>query len=203
MALISDYTSLKAALESYLNRTDVTAYEDIIIQSAQRWIEKNIRCRQMETTLGTAISSGSMAVPANFIGLKSAYVVGTPTQVLQRRNVEQIYTQYPTRSSSGKPKFIAREGANFIFGPYPDSNYSINGVYYAKFNPISTTTTNALISDHPDIWLFASLCEAEPFLENDERVRLWKSKRDEIAQDINNEETDQNWSGSSLSIQPA
>lgn len=203
MAITGD-TTLRLALRDYLNRSDTTAYEDNVIQAAERWIYRNVRCRIMETALAGTVSAGAVPVPGNYIGLKHAYINGSTVQNLQVKNPDFIYQNYPVRSSGGKPKFVAREGSNFIFGPYPDSNYSMQGVYYQKFPSILSTSTNGLISDHPDLWLFACLCEFEPFLENDERVMLWKSKRDEAALNINGEDSRwQNWAGGALAMTSA
>lgn len=205
MAAITGETTLRLAVRDYLNRSDTTAYEDAVFQAAEKWIYRNVRCRIMETALGGVVTTGGVVpIPSNYIGLKHAYVNGSTTQQVQPKNPEFIYLNYPVRSSGGKPKFIAREGNNFIFGPYPDSAYSLQGIYYQRFPSILSTSTNGLISDHPDLWLFACLCEFEPFLENDERVMLWKSKRDEIALNINGEDSRwQNWSGGALAMTSA
>lgn len=210
MATIVDFTTLKSNLEGTLNRSDFSAYEDMLVQMGERWIYRNVRCRSMETALAVTISAsvaGAAVVPSDYLELKSAYVNSSGYRVpLQRKNVEFIYGNYPLRSSDDVPKFLAREGTSFIFGPYPDSAYTVQGIYYKKYASIVTAsgaTTNALIQDHPDLWLFAALCEAEPFLENEERLPLWKSKRDAIANDINQEEQASSWSGSNLSMSPA
>ena len=106
---------------------------------------------------------------------------------------------FPTRSSTGKPSYIAREGSNFIFGPYPDSAYTIKGIYYAKLTALSdSNTTNWFTSNAPDLLLWAALCEAEPFLKNDERIMLWQSKYDMAKEAIQREERDEQFSGGGL-----
>ena len=48
-------------------------------------------------------------------------------------------------------------------------------LFYKKFDNLSASTaTNWLITNAPDIYLYGSMLEAEPFIMNDERVpSLW------------------------------
>jgi hypothetical protein len=133
--------------------------------------------------------------------MKYAYIDGTPMGKLQRKDAEWIYHHYPTRSADGKPKFIAREADNFIFGPYPDSAYTVKGVYYKKLDALSASnTTNWFITNAPDLLLFAALCEAEPFLVNDPRVALWEQKYEQIRSRVQREDDQEEFSGSPLAV---
>ena len=44
--------------------------------------------------------------------------------------------------------------------------------------------SNWLLANHPDAYLFGTLCEAEPFIGHDERFPLWKARRDEVLNEI-------------------
>ena len=65
-------------------------------------------------------------------------------------------------------------GERLYFGPTPDSNYSIEWAYYAKPTALSDdNTSNAILINHPDLYLYASLLESSPFLMQDERLGVW------------------------------
>lgn len=196
---IASYSELKTAVANWLNRSDLTAYVPDFIALGEARIYRDLRIRAMETALSSAISSGVVAVPASYKELKFAYVDGSPTRQLLRSDPEFIYAKFPTRSATSKPSYIAREGSNFIFGPYPDSNYTIKGVYYASLTALSdANTTNWFTSNAPDILLWAALCEAEPFIKNDERVGLWQAKYDLVKEAIEREERNEQFSGGGL-----
>lgn len=180
---ISTYAELKTAVDNWLHRADMTAIIPDLITIGEKRIFREVRVRVMETALSSTIASGVIAVPSDYLDLKSAYVNSTPVQLLQRSVPSQIYAQYPTRSSTGKPQKIAREGSNFIFGPYPDSTYAIKGIYYAA-PTIVATSDNALFVANPDLYLFAALCEAAPYIESDARVALWESKYQSVKADM-------------------
>lgn len=176
---ITTYAELQTAVSDWLHRSDLTSIIPDLITLGEKRIFREVRVRVMESALSSTIASGVIAVPADYLELKSAYVDGSPTQQLQRATASQIYTQYPTRSSEAKPKKIAREGANFIFGPYPDSTYTIKGIYYAAPTIVSSSA-NALFTANPDLYLFAALCEAAPYIGNDARIVLWEQKYQSI-----------------------
>lgn len=198
---ISNYSELKVAVAAWLNRSDLTSYVGDFVMLGERRIYRELRIRAMEAALSEAISSGVISVPSGYVALKFAYVNGTPTSPLTRKYPEFIYAEYPTRSSDGKPKFIAREVDSFIFGPYPDSAYTIKGVYYKRLDALSdSNTTNWFTTNAPDILLWASLVAAEPFLKNDERIAVWENEYLKSKNQLELEDKMEEFSGSPLSV---
>jgi hypothetical protein len=201
MAAITDYTTLKTEVAAWLNRSDLTNEIPGLVQLGELRVYRDLRVRQMETALSSAISSGVLAVPSGYAEMKFAYINGSPMVKLQRKDAEWIYYNYPTRSADGTPRFFAREGENFIFGPYPDSGYTVKGIYYKKLPALSgSNTTNWLTTDVPDLILFASLCEAAPFLQDDSRVALWEKKYEQIRARVQRQDDQEEFSGSPMQV---
>lgn len=196
---ITTYSELQTAVADWLHRSDLTSRIPDFIRLGELRIFREVRCRVMESSLSDTISSGVIALPADYLELKSAYVDGTPTQKLQRTTASQIYDRYPYRAADGKPVMIAREGSNFIFGPYPDSGYTVKGIYYAKPTSIQSTD-NALFSANPDLYLFAALIESAPFVVDDPRVPLWETKYAGIKMQLNSEDNSEISSGGGLAV---
>lgn len=196
---IANYSDLKTALENWHKRPDLDDYTADFIRLGEHRIYRDVRLRCMETALSTAISSGVIAVPSGYASLKYAYVNGSPMTKLERKDAEWIYHNYPTRSADGKPLFIAREGDNFIFGPYPDSTYTIKGIYYKKLDALSdSNTTNWFTTNAPDLLLFAALCEAGVYMEDDPRIAMWERKYAMQVSAIQAEDEREEFSGSPL-----
>lgn len=197
---ISTYAELKTAIANWLARETLTSYIPDFITFGEKRIYRDLRIRAMEASLSTAIASGVIAVPSGYVDLKYAYVDGTPTRPLTRKSAGWILETYPTRSADGQPAFIARDVDSFIFGPYPDSNYTIKGTYYKRLDALSSdNTTNWFTTNAPDLLLFAALCEAEPFLKNDARIGIWENKYTMVKNAIEMEERNEQHSGSTLS----
>jgi hypothetical protein len=200
MAAITDWASLKTEIAAWLNRSDLTNEIPGFIQFGENRVYRDLRVRQMETALSSAIASGVIAVPTGYLEMKYAYINGSPTRKLERKDAEWIYHNCPTRSADGAPKFFAREATNFIFAPYPDSAYTVKGVYYKQLPALSgSNTTNWLTSDVPDLILFASLCEAAPWLQDDARIPIWEKKYAQIKERVQLNDEQEEFSGSPLS----
>lgn len=196
---LSSYSDIKSAVGNWLNRDDLSTYIPDFIALGEDRIYRDLRIRAMETALSETTASGTISVPSGYLELIHAYVDGSPVQPLQRQTAEWIYQNYKLRTSTGKPLFIARDAGTFIFGPYPDANYTIIGTYYARLSALSdSNTTNWFTSNAPSIILWAALLEAEPFLQNDERIATWQSKYEQVKENIFVEDQREKYSGSPL-----
>jgi len=186
---LSDYTSMITDIISWTNHDEiVTAVASSLIQLGEKRCYRTVRVTSMEATLSVTMVSGAAALPADFIALKHVRLSGSPDVPLGVVSDESIYRHYPTRSTDSEPKFCAVEGSNLIFGPYPDTNYTVKGIYYKRLTALSTSnTTNFFTGDGFDALFFASLAEAEPFLKNDPRVSLWEAKYMSAVREINKE----------------
>jgi hypothetical protein len=192
---LDTYNGLVTAIQNELHRSDLAAYVPDWITLAESRINKNLRVRQMETSSASTMASGVIAVPTNYLSLKNAYISSIqPYQALERKTDTWIYDNYPYRVATGTPKFIAREGTNFIFGPYPDSNYVVQLVYWNRFLPLSTAT-NSIFTAYPGLWLFGALCESAPWLKDDKRIPVWEGKFKQLLEFVQDEDNDEFLSG--------
>lgn len=180
MAVITSYTSLQTAVADYLARSDLT---DWIPNFIQNWEEKFYRQPKnfgswMEASLNSTIASAVIAVPTGYLVMKYAYVDGSPSSRLDRVSLNQLLGTYPRGGDTGTPIWYARDGANFVFGPAPDSDYTIKGTYLAKPTALRSFASDAaahwIIVNAPDLALYGALIEAQPFLQNDKRIPTWQ-----------------------------
>lgn len=198
---ITTYAELKTAIVSWLDvptATFTSTIDDLVTVGENR-IFREARTRDMENALSSTISGGVIALPTGYVELKYAYLNTSPVCALERRSAEWIYKNYPQRSADRRPKFIAREGTNFIFGPYPDSGYSVAGIYYKRLTALSSSV-NALFSANPDLYLFACLSESEPLIGRDARIPLWEAKFQKTLSEVNGEDESEDHSGSALQM---
>lgn len=186
---MSDYTTLITDIINWIDHDSVTtANAQSLIRYAEKRIYREVRVRDMEATLSVSIASGVAVLPSDFVELKSVRISGSPDQPLGTMDAEQLYRSYPTRSASSKPLFCAVEGSNLIFGPYPDSDYTVKGMYFKRLASLSASnTTNFFTDDGADALFYSALAEAEPFLKNDQRVPLWEAKAVRAIAEINKE----------------
>jgi len=199
---LNTISGMEAAISDWTNAgISATQTRDLITLGENR-IYRELRVRGMEESTTIAVSNGTIPVPADYAELKDAHVSNNPSQALIRVSLDQIYRKYPVRTAAGRPQFIARDGDNFVFGPYPGSGYSIVLNYYAKPATVVGSTLTGVILSNPGLLLFASLAEAEPYLGRDERIMVWEQKYMMIKKDVQRESDREDSSGQSLAVTP-
>jgi len=110
---------------------------------------------------------------------------------------EDLYRKWPTRSGAETPLNISREAETFIFGPYP-KDFTLSGIYYQKLQSLRTLDSTWYVVNAPEVLLYASLLEAEPFIRNDQRLPIWKSLLDDAIDSIETEEKSARFSSGAL-----
>lgn len=199
---IVDYASLQTALTSWALRSDLTAlYPDFISQGEAK-INRRLRVRGMETPLSMATVGGiaTVSLPTRYLQMRSIYVDTDPKVKLGPVTLEQGIALRPT-SGTGKPKFFATEGDNIRLFPTPDAAYTLSGTYYASFPGLSTTTTtNGLILQAPDLYLAAAMYELSKYVRDNDRMSFWAAQREDGFKDIEDQDARDRFSGGVLQI---
>lgn len=193
---ITTYAELQTAVKNWLHRSDMDSIIPDLITLGEDRIYRQLRVRQMEETLSGTFSGDVLALPADYVELKYAYVDTSSNRWLERKTAEWIYRNDPTRSS-GEARYIARDQSNFILSPTEAA--TIAGVYYKRLDPIDTTL-NTIFTTHPGLWLFAALIESEAYIVRDARMPMWEAKFGQLVQEVSTEEWRENISGSNLAM---
>jgi len=126
-------------------------------------------------------------VPTDFKALRFAYYDATPVSPLTWVPIDELYRDFPDRSdTTDTPSVISREGTSFIFGPVALDG-TLRGIYYAKQDPLRTTDPSNYVTNQPEVLLYGSLLEAEPFIQDDPRIPVWKDFYAESIQTLKDE----------------
>lgn len=207
MAVISSYSTLLTAVSDYLARGDLTTFLPNFVQNAEERFYRNPR--NFGPWMGAGVLNiaftTTAAVPSDFLAGRSFYLNGQSQRPLVVSSLEQVLLQYPRSNSSGIPKWIARDGATFVFGPIPSGSFTLNGSYYAKPAALRNYTTGGadavahfLILNAPDLLLYGALLEAEAFMKNDARIPTWSAAHAQAIADYRDLMKGQMYSGGSM-----
>lgn len=211
---VYDYNSLSQAVQTYWARSDLGGAFQYLSQAAEDQIYNDIfrlndgrGVADMETTLADTINAttGQVAVPTDYLGLKNAQViVNGSAYTLQRKNPEFIFNTYPLQSAQDAPAFIARQGQVFIFGPFPDAAYNIQGIYWARSNPLSISNPQTWMTTVMASCLLAA-CNmiAAQFLKDPDAYQFWQESYMQRLQSFLAQRKAEDWSGSSLTMTAA
>ena len=174
---LTTYAELKTSVGDWLNRTDLATAISDFVSLAEAQIERQLRTRQMIVRATASIGTEYSAVPADFLETKSLKLNTNPVTALQFDTVDALDTlSNTTYLSSGKPLRFSIVGGQIRVLPIPDGEYTAELVYYAKLAKLSNTnTTNWLLTQAPDVYLYGSLLQAAPYLQDDARIPVWSS----------------------------
>lgn len=172
---LANYTDLIASVASWRNRTDLTAQMPDFVALAESRIARDLKLRKQNTagTISTSASTRAAALPADWISFESLNVDGSSDSLLRFVSMEYLDLQFPENGFSGKPVVYSIEGDNVMFGPMPDDVYTINVNYLARFPALQANSTNWLMTNHPNVYLYACLLEASLFIMDDEGAKKW------------------------------
>ena len=183
---LTTYTELKASIGDWLNRTDLTSAIPDFISLAEAQIERQLRTRQMITRSTANFSTEYGAVPDDFLETKSLKLTSTnPVTPLVFQTIDALDDLLRTYSSASRPKYFGIVGGQIRLVPAPDATYTTELVYYAKLTKLSSTVaTNWLLTSSPDIYLYGSLLQAAPYLQDDARIPVWSNLYDRALTDV-------------------
>lgn len=208
---ITNYGELKQAVADWLDRPNLTAEIPDFITFAQRRIHFGhgqgalgldpIRVRAMETETVLSASSEKVALPSDFLESRRLILEGSPRVVLPILPTERFWRQAGS-DENGKPRRATIEIDNLVLHPAPDSEHSLNLLYYASFPALSADEdTNWLLQNAPDLYLFGSLVEANVFTRNLGAAEDYLLRYAHAAFQINRSDARARSAGSSWTIQ--
>ena len=174
---LDTYSNLKTTIANYLNRSDLTAYLADFISLTEARLNRELRVREMvniDASITTVSGTQSYSLPTGFIEATSIIYQSDPYRTLRFISNSDFYNKYNTSQTSGLPTYFSIVGTNILLGVAPDSAKTLQINYYKKITSLSdSNTTNDILTNYPDLYLYGALAESAPFLMQDERLSTW------------------------------
>ncbi len=202
---ITTYAELQTAAANWLDRTDLTARIPEFIELAEASFNRKIRQPDMVTKNDSFSISGQYnTLPSDTLEIIRIVVDVQPVIVLEYLTPEELAQRRADLTGTGKPYYFTLIGGSsnqLEVLRSPDETYTSSIVYYTRIPALTdSATTNWLLTNHPDIYLFGTLVEAEPYLKNDERMPLWMSSLESRLTDLRLQGERELHSGASLQM---
>ena len=199
---ISTYSELNTAVANWLDRDDLTDRRPEFIALCEARFNRLLRIRAMEykQTASTVAGQRNLALPTGFIQMRNLQMNASPIVPMQYVTPE-IYDRLYGSTSTGTPEMYTIIADEMQLGPIPASAQTIEMLFYKKFNALTIVdTTNWMITNAPDVYLYGCLLEAEPFIMNDPRVQLWATAFKQAITDMQEQDNKDRHSGSALRV---
>ena len=131
--------------------------------------------------------------------MRNIELITDPITPLEYRNPHTLDI-HRSNDATGKPLYYSVIQDNLEFAPVPDSEYTLEIVYYQKVPALSVHTTNWLLDNHPDAYIYGTLLQSPVYLGHDERISLWLGRYNQIIEQITTSDQKASFSGSTPSI---
>jgi hypothetical protein len=131
-------------------------------------------------------SNEYLSLPTDFLAPYSLAVIddGTHYYLLNKED-EFIRAAYPSRTSTGRPKYYAvLDDDSFIVGPTPDEAYTVELHYYYKPTSIVSSSTSWLGDNAPNSLIYGSLLHGYIYMKGDDDMA--KYYKDEYLRALSN-----------------
>jgi len=184
---ISNYSTLQASIGDWLNRSDLTAVIPDFITLAEAQFNRNIRHRRMVERATATLDSEYSAVPADWLESIRYQINTNPITVMEFVSPDQAALLKGANGTTGRPIYYTQIGQQFQVVPAPDSGSAYTGelTYYATIPALSVSnTTNWLLTDSPDLYLYGALLQAAPYLQDDQRLSTWGTLYERCLNDL-------------------
>ena len=182
------YTTLKSAMQDYLQNTETTFVNDLatIIVQAENRILKSVQLPDFrKNTTGTMTSGNAyLGTPTDFMAPYSLALDNSGYEYLVFKDVNFIREAYPVSATTGTPKYYGLfDDSSFILGPTPNSGYTVELHYFYKPTSITTSGdgTSWLGDNAETVLLYGCLVEGYTFMKGEQDMLVVYQKQYEDA----------------------
>ena len=202
---ITNYTNLQTTIADFLNRDDLTSVIPTFIQLAEAQINREIRHYKMEQRANGQQSGGDqwMQIPHDWLETIRLHVIaqGTSAVTLTSRAAMADIRAKNEDISTKTPYLYCHSDSQFELYPTPSEDMEFELLYYQKIDNLSSeTTTNWLLEDAPDVYLYGALLHSAPYLADDARVAVWAQMYSAAVQNVNGASEQARYSGSGMTL---
>lgn len=189
---IGNYTQLLAAIANYLARDDLTSAIPDFVTLAEAKFNRTLFHPRMETR--ATLTVNTLATDPEFLDLPSDFqtirgvrlsgVTGKPRLNFLTQTQMEDY-RYSIDNIVAQPTYFSILGSQLELAPTPGEDYDVEVIYRATIPALASNSTNWLLTAAPDVYLYGTLLEAMPYIENDSRVGLWATGLQTVMEQLN------------------
>lgn len=160
---------LAALIASYTHRTDLAADIPGFIALATDRLGRMLRSQANQTIAILQPTTATSALPTNYRGMRALYSSESRGPV----PLSSVSTHRIARfATTGSPAAYSITGKQITIAPFRAGDFEIH--YYNSPDELTSgTTENAVLDEYPYLYLYASLVEANIFMQNpDQAARM-------------------------------
>lgn len=201
---ITNYANLQTTIADFLNRDDLTSVIPTFIQLAEADMNRQVRHWKMESRSTGTQDAGDqyMQIPSDWLETIRLHLTGSGTSALtltSRAAMADIRAKNEDISTV-KPYYYTHADGQFELYPTPTEATDFELLYYQKIPDLATNSTNWLLTDAPDVYLYGALLHSAPYLAEDARVAVWAQMYSAAVSNVNRAAEQARYSGSGMTL---
>ena len=174
---LATYSDLQASVATWLDRTDLTATIPDFIAMAEAAINRDLRHWRMVSRSTAAFDGRYTELPVDWLAT-IRLTMGNASQGYRALTLMAHDQMERDRASQGDtadvPRCYAHVGDEIEVWPSPNASLTGELTYYAKVPALTVSaTTNWLLTNAPDAYLYGSLIASATYLHEDQRLAVW------------------------------
>jgi hypothetical protein len=182
---ISNYTELKSAISDWMARSDISGSEADFITLAEARLNRLLEPVPTNATL--IATPGSRYIDVSSLSIIEPIAlhftgVGPELIIIPKAEGSFEYTDV-----EGLPTIYTLGTDQIVFDCPSSSDYSFRFTYSGKFRLSDAAPTNELLTNHPDVYLAASIVWGAGYVKDNNAVAGWKSLLDEFIAETNHQ----------------
>lgn len=181
---LSNYTELQASALDWMTRAGQTGQVVDWIALAEARLNRQLGA--VETDAAITGVSGSRTIDISSISMVQPIAL-----YLAEVGSDEVFVTpkadgtFPYLDDTGRPRVWALDGANIDFDRVLDAAYPFRLRYRQRFN-LATSPTNWLLTNHPDVYLAATLMWGAGYNEDWSNGSIWKGILEQAIPEIKN-----------------
>jgi hypothetical protein len=191
----ASYSDLQDSIAGWLKRTNLSARIPDFIALAEAKLNNRLRVRQMRTSFSVTPTQPFITLPGDYQeAIRLKYGKTKLTFLSENLAIDDM------NQNCDVTQYTIVGNKIWLLGVI-DSTSIFTMWYYQAIESLSTSnTSNWLLEDAPNIYLYASLIEAEAWVKNDPRIATWAQLLESAFNDIESNDDAGQHSGSDMTM---
>tara|TARA_Y100000310_G_C20692113_1_gene823008 strand:- start:1135 stop:1761 length:627 start_codon:yes stop_codon:yes gene_type:complete len=196
--------NLISSVQDTLNRSDLDSVVPDWIEMAEAEFNRVLRIRQMYARATATASTQFVSLPTDFLEMRNIQIDSSPPFALEYLTPERMDDiRYDNNNPTGKPFYYTIQGSTVELYKTPDTSYTLQIGYFQKVDALSASNTSNFILDNwPDLYLYQTLTHSSPYLMEDERTPVWETRASKIMGELMIQDENTKYSGSTVKMRP-
>ena len=204
---ISTKAELHTAVANWLNRSDLTSRIPEFISLAEAGFNRNLRTRDMLVRSTASTAGQYVSLPADFLEMLNIELTSTtpPKRLVYITSDRSDDYREKRNNEVGIPDYWTIEGASIQLLPTPSESVTLQLSYYQDIPALSglaDSGNNHLLLSNPDIYLYATLMQASPYIMDPQSAGQWGGLLDRAMQELQMSDEKSRYAGGTLNMRP-